>query len=59
MSCIYTVAERQSHLRRYESTFIASMVNQTKERKQNFGGKTKEKEDEEEVIIDNTDETIM
>lgn len=30
-----------------------------KERKQNFGGKTKEKEDEEEVIIDNTDETIM
>jgi hypothetical protein len=37
------------------------MVNQMKERKikLNFGGKTKEKEDEEEVIIDNTDETIM
>lgn len=59
-TCLFVnIAERQSHLRRYESTFIASMVNQTKERKQNFGGKTKEKEDEEEVIIDNTDETII
>jgi hypothetical protein len=26
--------------------------------KLNFGGKTKEKEDEEEVIIDNTDEKL-